>query len=152
MAGDRLVRAVARMYYEDGRNQLEIASSLKVSRGTVSRLLRKAEDLGVVRTTVTPPVGTFVDLEELLEQKYGLAQVIIGRAAINSAESTREAAGAAGAHFLGTTLHAGSVIGVASWSASLASMVDQMHPVWKISGCKVIQILGAVGHPSIENH
>src|SRR5262249_12926376 len=104
IVNDRLVRQVARMYYEDRRSQLDIATSLNVSQGTVSRLLKKAEERGIVRITVTPPVGTFVDLEELLEQKYGLAQVIIGRAAINSAESAREAAGAAAAHFLGTTL------------------------------------------------
>jgi DNA-binding transcriptional regulator LsrR (DeoR family) len=150
IANDRLVRVVARMYYEDGRSQFDIASSLNVSQGTVSRFLRKAEERGIVRTTVTPPVGTFVDLEELLEQKYGLAQVIICRAAINSEESMRQAVGAAAAHFLGAILRPRMVIGVASWSASLASMVDQMHPAWRISGCKVVQILGGLGQPSVE--
>ena len=27
-----------------------------------------------------------------------------------------------------------------------------MHPVWKVSECKVVQILGGEGHPSIEKH
>jgi DNA-binding transcriptional regulator LsrR (DeoR family) len=149
-ANERLVRLVARMYYENGLSQPDIASSFNISQGTVSRFLKKAEEDGIIRTAVIPPPGTFVDLEEYLEDKYGLAQVIIGRAVINSEEAAREAAGAAAAHFLGGILRAGTVIGVASWSASLASMVDQMRPLWKISGCKVVQILGGVGHRSIE--
>ena len=138
------------MYYEERRTQLEIATSLNVSQGTICRFLKRAEKQGIVRTTVSPPVGTFVDLEELLEQKFGLSQVIIARAPSGSEESMQGAVGAAAAHFLGITLRPRAVIGVASWSASLLSMVEQMHPVWKISECKVVQILGGVGHPSVE--
>jgi DNA-binding transcriptional regulator LsrR (DeoR family) len=32
------------------------------------------------------------------------------------------------------------------------AMVEQMHPVWKLSECKVVQIQGGVGLPSIEKH
>jgi DNA-binding transcriptional regulator LsrR (DeoR family) len=146
----RLIAQVARMYHEERRTQLEIATRLNVSQGTICRFLRRAEELGIVRTTVSPPVGTFVDLEELLEQKFGLSQVIIARAPSGSEESMQGAVGAAAAHFLGITLRPRAVIGVASWSASLLSMVEQMHPVWKVSECKVVQILGGVGHPSVE--
>jgi DNA-binding transcriptional regulator LsrR (DeoR family) len=138
------------MYHEERRTQLEIATSLNVSQGTICRFLKRAEERGIVRTTVSPPVGTFVDLEELLEQKFGLSQVIIARAPSGSEESMQGAVGAAAAHFLGITLRPRAVIGVASWSASLLSMVEQMHPVWKVSECKVVQILGGVGHPSVE--
>jgi len=152
MPNDCLVRLVARMYHEERRTQLEIAASLNVSQGTVCRFLKKAEEWGIVRTTVNPPVGTFVDLEEFLEQKFGLSQVIIARAPSGSEESMQGVVGAAAAHFLGITLRPRAVIGVASWSASLLSMVEQLHPVWKVSECKVVQILGGGGHPSAEKH
>ena len=148
----RLIAEVARMYYEERRTQLEIATSLNVSQGTVCRILKRAKKRGIVRTTISPPVGTFVDLEELLERKFGLSQVIIAHAPSDSEESMQGAVGAAAAHFLEITLRPRAVIGVASWSASLLSMVEQMHPVWKVSECKVIQILGGEGHPSIERH
>ena len=148
----RLIAQVARMYHEERRTQLEIATSLNVSQGTVCRFLKRAEKLGIVRTTVSPPVGTFVDLEELLEQKFELSQVIIARAPSGSEESMQGAVGAAAAHFLGITLRPRTVVGLAPWSASLLSMVEQMHPVWKVSECKVVQILGGVGHPSVEKH
>ena len=148
----RLIAEVARMYYEERRTQLEIATSLNVSQGTICRFLKRAEQQGIVRTTISPPAGTFVDLEELLERKFGLSQVIIAQAPNGSEESMQDAVGAAAAHFLESTLKPRAVIGVGSWSTSLLSTVEQMHPVWKVSKCKVVQILGGEGHPSIEKH
>jgi DNA-binding transcriptional regulator LsrR (DeoR family) len=148
----RLIAEVARIYYQEGRTQLEIAKTLNVSQGTVCRFLKRAEKRGLVRTTISPPDGIFVDLEELLERKFGLSQVIIAQAPSSSEESMQGAVGAAAAHFLEISLRPRAVIGVASWSASLLSMVEQMHPVWKVSGCQVVQILGGESHHSIEKH
>jgi DNA-binding transcriptional regulator LsrR (DeoR family) len=150
IADDRLVTVAARMYHEQQRTQHEIANKLSLSQVTVCRLLKRAEERGIVRTTVSPPVGTFVDLEELLERKFGLAQVVIARAPHNSDESVLGPVGATAAYFLATTLRPKTVIGVGSWSTSLMSMVEQMHPIWRLSECKVVQIVGEVGHPSVE--
>ena len=152
ISNEHLVTIVARLYHEQRHTQHQIADNLNLSQVTVCRLLKKAEERGIVRTTVSPPVGTFVDLEELLEEKFGLTQVIIARAPNESEESMRGAVGAAAAYFLGTTLRPKAVIGVGSWSTSLMSMVEQMHPSWKLSECKVVQIQGGVGLPSIEEH
>jgi DNA-binding transcriptional regulator LsrR (DeoR family) len=148
----RLIAEVAQLYHEERCTQNEIANKLRLSQGTVCRMLKKAQELGIVRTTVIPPEGTFVDLEELLEDKFGLTQVIIARAASDSEESIQRALGAAAAHFLEATLKPREVIGVASWSATLLSMVDQMRPIWKVAGCRVVQILGGLGDPSAEEH
>ena len=148
----RLIVEVARMYYEERRTQLEIATGLNVSQGTICRFLKRAEKQGIVRTTISPPAGTFVDHEELLERRFGLTQVIIAQAPNGSEESIQDAVGAAAAHFLEISLKPRAVIGVGSWSACLLSTVEQMHPVWKVSECKVVQILGGEGHPSIEKH
>jgi len=148
----RLIAEVAQLYHEERCTQNEIANKLRLSQGTVCRLLKKAEELGIVRTTVIPPAGTFVDLEELLEDKFGLTQVIIARAASDSEESIQRALGAAAAHFLEATLKPREVIGVASWSATLLSMVEQMRRIWKVADCRVVQILGGLGDPSAEEH
>jgi DNA-binding transcriptional regulator LsrR (DeoR family) len=148
----RLIAAVAQLYHEERCTQNEIANKLRLSQGTVCRLLQRAEEQGIVRITVIPPEGTFVDLEELLEHKFGLAQVIIARAASDSEESVQSVLGAAAAHFLETTLKPLEVIGVASWSATLLSMVEQMRPIWKVADCQVVQILGGLGDPSAEKH
>jgi len=43
----RRLEKVARLYYEEGLTQDEIARDLKVSRPLISRLIREARDLGI---------------------------------------------------------------------------------------------------------
>jgi DNA-binding transcriptional regulator LsrR (DeoR family) len=31
-------------------------------------------------------------------------------------------------------------------------MVEQMHPVWKVGDCQVVQIVGGLGDPASEKH
>ena len=66
----RLMTRAARLYHEEGLNQTEVAHRLGITQVAVSRLLKKAEEHGIVRTTVLTPPGTFADLEGLLEGKF----------------------------------------------------------------------------------
>ena len=148
----RLITKVATLYHEQKLTQTDIAKRLGISQVTVSRLLKRAEDNQIVRTTVISPPGAFVELEDVLERKFGLAQAIVGESHSDTDESIQAAIGAAAAYFLMTTLTSDEIIGVSSWSASLLAMVDQMHPVRKIEGCRVVQVLGGLGNPSAEAH
>src|SRR5262249_11113425 len=96
----RLMTRAARLYFEEGLIQSEIASRLGLTQVAVSRLLKKAEKNGIVRTTVVTPPGTFAELEEMLEHRFGLSQVIIGEAASDSEEAILAAIGSAAAQFL----------------------------------------------------
>jgi DNA-binding transcriptional regulator LsrR (DeoR family) len=148
----RLITQIARLYYEERLTQIDIAGQLGMSQVSVCRFLKKAEDYNIVRTTVISPAGAFLDLEELLERKFGLQQVLIAEASRDSEEQVLTAIGAAAAHFVQTTVKSGEVIGISPWSASLLSMVEHMHPVWKIQNCKVVQMLGGFDSPPGEKH
>jgi DNA-binding transcriptional regulator LsrR (DeoR family) len=148
----RIITKAARLYYEERLTQTEIAGRLGISQVAVSRLLKRAEEYGIVRTTVISPPGAFAELEGLLEQRFGLSQLVIAEAARDSEEAVLNAIGSAAAQLLESTLKSGEVIGISSWSASLLSMVDQMHPVRKIQKCTVVQMLGGIGNPSAEKH
>jgi DNA-binding transcriptional regulator LsrR (DeoR family) len=148
----RLMTRVARLYYEERLLQSEIANRLGITQVGVSRLLKKAEEHGIIRTTVVAPPGAFAELEELIEQRFGLSQVVIGEATSDSEEAVRPAIGSAAAQFLESTMRSGEVIGISSWSASLLSTVNQMHPIRKVEKCLVVQMLGGVGSPSAEQH
>ena len=67
----RLLTKVARMYHERGVRQADIATALNISQAKVSRLLKRAESVGIVRTIVTVAPGVHAELEEQLEEKYG---------------------------------------------------------------------------------
>jgi DNA-binding transcriptional regulator LsrR (DeoR family) len=148
----RLITKVAMLYYEQKLTQTDIAKRLGISQVSVSRLLKRAEENQIVRTTVISPPGAFVELEDMLEKKFGLTQAIVAESHSETEESIQSAVGAAAAYFLMTTLSSAEVIGVSSWSASLLAMVNQMHPVRKIERCTVVQVLGGLGNPAAEAH
>ncbi len=137
----RVITKVARLYYEERLTQAEIAGKLGISQVAVSRLLKKAEEYGIVRTTVITPPGAFAELEGLLEAKFALMQVVIAEASRDTEEAVIKAIGSAAAQLLESTLKTGEVIGISSWSASLLSMVDQMHPIRKIQNSTVVQMI-----------
>src|SRR5687768_2948008 len=60
----RLLTKVARLYHEHGLRQPQIAEQLSISQPRVSRLLKQAVELGIVRVTVATPAGVHAELEE----------------------------------------------------------------------------------------
>lgn len=148
----RLMTKVARLYHEQGIRQPEIATQLDLSQSMVSRLLRAAQQEGIVRTTVTVPRGVYPGLEEALERVYGLKEAIVADSLSENAEDLLRDIGSAAALYLETTLGSGEVIGISSWSETLLRMVASLHPPPRQSGSKIVQILGGVGNPAAEVH
>lgn len=70
-ASQTLLYAVARMHYLDDLSQIEIARRLDLSAATVSRLLRRARDEGIVRIEVRAPEKA-ADLAQTLRRALGL--------------------------------------------------------------------------------
>jgi DNA-binding transcriptional regulator LsrR (DeoR family) len=149
----RLMTKVARMYHEEGIRQPEIANRLSISQPMVSRLLRAAQDEGIVRTTVSVPRGVYPDLEASLERIYGLKEAIVADALDESDEEILRDLGSAAALYLDTTLASGGeVVGISSWSETLLRMVASMHPPSRMQPSEVVQILGGMGNPAAEVH
>ncbi len=74
----RLIYKVCSLYYEDDMRQQEVSDYLGISRATVSRMLQKGKESGIVRVEVINPVQfSYNKLEKALERKYGLKEVIV---------------------------------------------------------------------------
>jgi DNA-binding transcriptional regulator LsrR (DeoR family) len=147
----RLMAKVARLYYRDGLRQLQITERLNIHQSTVSRLLKRAEKEGIVRTTLTMPPGLHQELEDALTSGYGLREAIVVDTVDQEEQIVRDLGAAAG-FYLETTLTRRDIIGISSWSAALLAMVEAMHPSSRPSGANVVQILGGIGSPSAEIH
>lgn len=52
----RLIYKVCSLYYEDDMRQQEVSDYLGISRATVSRMLQKGKESGIVRVEVINPV------------------------------------------------------------------------------------------------
>ena len=145
----RLMAKIARMYHERGMRQSEIAAELHVSQPRVSRLLKRAAEVGIVRTTISLPPGVHTDLEEALEQRYGLAEAVVVDAG-GSDDFVISALGAATGQYLETTLTGGDVVGISSWSATLLAAVQTMRPARIPIVDRVVQVVGGVGDPRVQ--
>jgi DNA-binding transcriptional regulator LsrR (DeoR family) len=148
----RLLTKVARMYHERGIRQADIASALNISQAKVSRLLKRAATLGIVRTTVTVAPGVHSHLEEALEAKFGLLEAVV--VDVDSDDDERAvlaAIGAAAGSYLEASLSGGDRIGISSWSQTLLAMVDRMRPFTVSGATEVVQLLGGIGTPDVQN-
>ena len=148
----RLLVKVARLYHERSVRQPEIAARLHMSQPRVSRLLKEAAELGIVRTTVVAPGGVYADLEEQLESQFGLSEVVVADTGDLSDETeVIRALGSAAASYLETTLTGGERIGVSSWSSTLLATVDAMRPRSTSVASQVVQVLGGVGNVTAQS-
>jgi DNA-binding transcriptional regulator LsrR (DeoR family) len=148
----RMMVRVAQLYHEDKLKQAGISERLHVSQATVSRLLKRAEEEGVVRIAIVAPRGTYPQIETSLRQRYNLNETIVAECFEDREEAILSAIGAAAAHYFESTLSEGDVIGISSWSASLLRMVDAIHPMKRPRAERVVQTLGGIGNPSVQSH
>ncbi len=149
----RLLAKVARLYYERGERQSAIAAQLDLSQATISRLLRRAEEEQIVRITVSVPKGFYGDLEDALQQRYGLKEaIVVDTMDTEGGSQLLRDIGAAAAFYVETTLKQREIIGISSWSSTLLAMVHAMQPLSRPTQSQVVQILGGIGDPAAEGH
>jgi len=146
----RLMTKVARLYHERGVRQTEIASMLHLSQARVSRLLKRATEVGIVRTVVVVATDVHTGLEEQLEARYGLLEAVVVDAD-GDEHDVLAALGSAGAGYLEATLTGAERLGISSWSATLLAVADRLHPFRKPGGAdSIIQLVGGVGVASVQ--
>ena len=148
----RLIYRVAQMYHAEGKRQLEIANHLRLSQASVSRMLKRAQEEGIVRTTIAAPAGTYGDLETALRDRFALPEAIVVECTEDREGAIMARIGEAAAHFLEVTLQRDEVIGVSSWSETILRMVDNIHPMKAGTAKYVVQTLGGMGNPAVQTH
>ncbi|EBA06136.1 sugar-binding transcriptional regulator [Sagittula stellata] len=148
----RMIARVAQMYYVERQRQADIARHLRISQATVSRMLKKAQEEDIVRTTVVAPSGVYADLEAGLREQFGLSEAIVVECSEDRDGAIMARIGEAAAHFLEATLQPGEIIGVSSWSETILRMVDNIHPMKSGKARAVVQTLGGMGDPAVQTH
>ena len=146
-----LMVKVAKQYFETGMTQQEIATSLRISRSTVSRLLSRARDEGIVQIAIEVPPGIYPELEKSLEQYYDLVEVIVIETHnYDSPAGTALELGQAAAGYLERTIQKNDIIGFA-WGITMKTMVDAMQPQ-KTPNIKVFQMNGGLTPQMTDIH
>jgi len=148
----RFIARIAQRYHVDGHRQSEIARDLGLSQATVSRMLKRAHEEGIVRISISAPPGTYPDLEREIRGRFGVSEVLVVDCAEDSVGAVMSRIGEAAAHFLETTIQDGEIIGVSSWSETILKMIHNVHPMKPGRAKYVIQTLGGIGNPNVQKH
>ena len=147
----RLLSKVSRLYYEQNLTQFEISERLHLSRPKVSRLLQQAQEEGVVKITVHSPSGIYANLEDQLEKRFQLKEVVIADIAnLDSQTSVSHELGVAAASYFQSTIQDKDIIGLA-WGSTLSAMVNALRPI-VVKDAHVVQMIGGLGMPESEVH
>ncbi|MCB1378121.1 MAG: winged helix-turn-helix transcriptional regulator [Alphaproteobacteria bacterium] len=146
----RQMTKAARMHHIQGARQTEIAERMGISQAGVSRLLRMAEEHGIIRNIVVPPEGLYPDLEDGLIDAYALDAVYV--VDMGSAEDgIAQILGAAAAQCLNGELKGGPTLGFTSWSTTLREMARLIEPRLAADVKSVVETLGDLGSPMLQH-
>jgi DNA-binding transcriptional regulator LsrR (DeoR family) len=133
-----LMHSAATLHYLDGLTQLEVSRKLQVSTATISRLLARARDEGIVRIEVA-------DLEEI-DGTGDRLRVALGLKKVRVVD-VPESGMAAGMSFQvnallrEASLHQGSVIAI-GWGRTVQSMITAGLP--RFPGVSVVPAMGGL--------
>ena len=81
----RLIVKVAQLYYEQEMTQAQIARELGIYRTTISRLLKRGREQGIVTIAINYDYNENLWLEQQLKQKFALKEAVVA-----SCESSQE--------------------------------------------------------------
>src|SRR5712692_3363024 len=118
----RLMVQCLELYYRQGRSQKDIGAALGVSAATVSRLLKRAMDEGLVRVGLDVP--RMPELETALAERFGLRDAVV--VAAGGRADVKEELGVAAARYFEKVASSGLRIGV-SCGFTLYETIRALH-------------------------
>jgi DNA-binding transcriptional regulator LsrR (DeoR family) len=136
----------AHLYYEDGRTQEQVAKAMKVSRPTVSRLLTRAREEGIVTIIVRDPFNTDQELADELCRLTGLHEAIITPAVPDAPDLNLKRLGISAARYLERVIKPQDIVGV-GWGRTLYAVVQSLQPQ-VISDVTLVPLTGGLGQVS----
>lgn len=140
----RKINLAAEMYYLYDMSQKEIADRLNVSRPWVSKLLKRAKEMGIVRIEINSPLTGNPEIEDRIRAKYGIPHVTAIKPLVDQDYTNISVAAAS---YLISHIKNKDVIGV-SWGMSIAHMIEHVIDT-NLPGVTVVPIVGGAGSDAV---
>lgn len=115
----RLIVKIAQLYYEQEMTQAQIAQTLGIYRTTISRLLKRGRELGIVSIAINYDYNDSLWLEQQLKLKFGLKEAVVA--------PQESEIGLYGAHLVERLLTPGMIVGF-GWGRGVSALVEQLSP------------------------
>lgn len=135
---------VARLYYEKGQSQDQVARVMGTSRSNISRMLSDAKRMGFVQIKIVAPIARHDSLSHQLKKTLGINEVqVIGT---DRSETTLTSVGRAAAMALTRALQPNMTIAI-SWGRGVeAAIVETQNEAFP--GLRVTQLMGGLSSVS----
>lgn len=146
----QLVR-VAKLYYDEGWTQQQIAKKVGVSRPVITKMLQKSKAEGIVEVYINVDNIQTVELEKRLAMHFSLKEVVIVPTGEYTLDSTRKTVGQAAAHYIAKKLDPLiKRLGI-SWGTTMAEVVKE-YPYERRENIKIVPLVGGMGIKNVEIH
>ncbi len=123
----RLIVKIAQLYYDQEMTQAQIARELGIYRTTISRLLKRGRELGVVSISINYNYNENLWLEQQLKHKFGLKEAVVVPCQHEQEEEQLAMLGVQGAQMLERLLEPGDIIGF-SWGVQCGRWLKGFRP------------------------
>lgn len=123
----RLIVKIAQLYYEQDMTQAQIARELGIYRTTISRLLKRGREQGIVTIAINYDYNENLWLEQQLKQKFGLKEAVVVSCDSEQEDEQLTMMGVHGAQLLERLLEPGDIIGF-SWGRAVRGLVEGLSP------------------------
>lgn len=140
----RLIVKVAQLYYEQEMTQAQISRELGIYRTTISRLLKRGREQGIVTIAINYDLNENLSREQQLKQKYCLKEAVVITCNSDREEEHLSQMGMHGAQLLERLLEPGDIIGF-SWGRGVRALVEGLSPA---SHSRQLICVPIVGGPS----
>lgn len=139
---NKIAISAAKLYYQSGYSQTEIAKELNLSRPSVSRILQYAKDMGFVRIEIFDPIEDQSLLAKKIVSAFGLKDACIANAPIEDEEDIKKYIGQVGAEYLSKIVQDGDIIGV-GWGTTMHCLSHALLP-HPLRGAQIVQLEGGI--------
>jgi DNA-binding transcriptional regulator LsrR (DeoR family) len=144
----RLLIKVALLYYNEKLTEQEISARLGISRPKVSRLLKKALEIGIVEIKINTN-NDLTSMEKEIEKKYKLQEVKIVEYKTEENELLKKELGKAAAELLVRIIKNGDIIGV-SWGTTIALIPQFIKINKRLNTCLFVPLVAGLGQAPYE--
>ncbi|RLP08977.1 sugar-binding transcriptional regulator [Propionibacterium australiense] len=131
----------AELYWVQGKKVEDVAAELGVSRSTVSRMLARARQTGVIQFTVHREENPTDQLRRQVEQRYGVRATVAPVDQPEKAGARMLAVAGQAAAWLDAFVRPGVVLAVA-WGSTVENISLQLRP-HPVPGMQVVQLHGS---------
>jgi len=135
---------IAKKYYELDLSQEQISVQEGISKSSVSRLLKKAEESGFVRHEIIYPVKSVAQQEQMIKEYFDVERVFVAPKVVDDKNIRMQDTCKIVAQDLNKLVSNGDIISV-SWGRTIETLAGVLSPpAVPKKGIKVVQLNGSI--------